>query len=93
MANEMDRNYRLEYVKEAAGHIGADDTEIFEAFDAAECALENDADDAAEKFVEFCELLDARGIVVTESRPAYTAQEERWIKTPRSNRGRVYGSR
>jgi hypothetical protein len=78
-------------VKAAATQIPADDDEVFEAFDAAECALEGGAENADEAFLAFCELLDGRGIKVSAPRPAYTAQEVEWLKTPRPNRGKLYG--
>ena len=91
MEANMDRTYRLEFVKAAAAQIDAKDDKVFEAFDAAECALEDDAPDADEKFVAFCDILDAKGIIVTKLRPAYTQQEIQWMKTSRSNRGKLYG--
>jgi hypothetical protein len=90
VANPMDRSNRLAFVKAAATQIPSDDDEVFEAFDAAECALEDGAKDAEELFLAFCELLDARGIVVKAKRPAYTAREIEWMKTPRPNRGKLY---
>lgn len=85
----MTRTDRLAFVKAAATQIPQDD-DVFEAFDAAECALEDGAADADELFVAFCELLDSRGVVVTVPRPAYTAQEIEWMRTPRPNRGKLY---
>ena len=89
----LSRENPLAYVKAAATCIDANDDEVFDAFDAAECALEDGAPDAAEKFAAFCAILDARGLVVTTTELSRAekadkkAYEEHCRKHPGSNRG------
>lgn len=95
---EVSRENPLAYVKAAACVPGlADDDPLFEAFDAAECALEENAPNAADLFAAFCALLDERKIVVTtiEMSRAEKADERAYekhvSKHPGSNRGKTYG--
>ena len=94
---EVSRENPLAYVKAAAACIDADDDTIFEAFDAAECALEENASNAAHLFAAFCALLDGRGIVVMalelsrDEKADQRAYEEHVQKHPGSNRGKTYG--
>jgi hypothetical protein len=89
---EVSRDDHKAYLEAAAGCFEAKDAELFGAFDAAECALDDGEDNAVELFAAFCALLDARGIVVTtlvddaDSR----AFRDHCEKNPGSNRGRTY---
>jgi hypothetical protein len=94
---EVSRDNPLVYVKAAAGCIDADDDAIFNAFDAAETALEENAANAAELFGAFCALLDERGIVVTsrelsrQEQAEERAYEKHVAKQRGSNRGKTFG--
>jgi hypothetical protein len=94
---EVSRDNALAYVKAAATCIDASDDAVFEAFDAAECALEDGAPNAADLFASFCSLLDQRGITVTvlelsrAEKADQRAYEQHVAKNHGSNRGKTYG--
>lgn len=62
--SKTDRQRNLDFVKAAASEINPKDKELFNAFDAAEEALEDNSPDADELFQRFVSLLKDRGIEV-----------------------------
>lgn len=94
---EVTRENQMAYLKAAdASNICGSDETLCDAIDAAIEAAEAGTPDAADLFAAFCALLDASGLVVTET---VQSRQEKFeekayqnyvAKNPGSNRGKTY---